>query len=158
MPVMIIVSRLATTSTSLKNTEKIGELIGKQLNGGEVIELISDLGGGKTVLVKGIAKGAGSTDLVSSPTFTISKVYDCPKFNINHFDFYRLDDPGLVAHELTESIEDNKSVTVIEWPKTVEKILPRKRITITIVQSGDLQRQIKIRYSPEFEYLFKDLK
>ena len=63
-------------STDSKSTEKLGALLGKQLKGGEVIELVSDLGGGKTTFVRGLAAGSGSKDQVASPTFTLSKVYD----------------------------------------------------------------------------------
>lgn len=54
---------------------KLGELLGSKLTGGEVIELRSDLGGGKTTFTKGIVKGAGSSDVVASPTFTLKKIY-----------------------------------------------------------------------------------
>src|SRR5690606_33786002 len=60
-----------TSSTSSEATERLGERLGKALKGGEVIELASDLGGGKTTLVRGLARGAKSSDKVASPTFTI---------------------------------------------------------------------------------------
>lgn len=60
---------------SASATETLGEAMGKRLRGSEVIELVSDLGGGKTTFVRGLARGLGSTDKVSSPTFTISQVY-----------------------------------------------------------------------------------
>src|ERR1700722_299415 len=89
---------------SLKATLVLGRTLGQNLKGGEAIELSSDLGGGKTALVKGLANGAGSQDLVSSPSFTICNQYNTPKFVIYHFDFYRLSDPGIIARELSEVI------------------------------------------------------
>lgn len=150
--------KLVIKSTSLNNTLKIAENIGRQLCGGEVIELISDLGGGKTVFAKGLAKGAGSDDLVSSPTFTISKVYNAPKFSIYHFDFYRLDDAGIVAQELAEVIDDNKAVAVIEWAGAVKDVLPKQRLTINIEQMSLNGRQLTFIYPKKLSYLLEHIK
>jgi tRNA threonylcarbamoyladenosine biosynthesis protein TsaE len=66
------VTKLIAVTKNADETVALGQKIGQQLQGGEVIELISDLGGGKTQLVRGLAAGMGSTDQVQSPTFTIS--------------------------------------------------------------------------------------
>src|SRR6185436_20817876 len=92
-------------TTSAVETESLGEKVGRNLKGGEVIVLSSDLGGGKTTFVRGLARGADSADHVSSPTFTLSKVYQLQNDTkastdsntktlreIQHFDFYRLDE------------------------------------------------------------------
>ena len=96
----------STSSDSAEATELLGERLGKSLRGGEVIELVSDLGGGKTTFVRGLARGAGSHDKVASPTFTISKTYVTDGYEIHHFDFYRLNDAGIVADELAEVVGD----------------------------------------------------
>jgi tRNA threonylcarbamoyladenosine biosynthesis protein TsaE len=142
-------------STSSKNTEKIAYQIGKNLHGGEVIELISDLGGGKTVFAKGLAQGAGSQDTVSSPTFTISKLYHSPHFDIHHFDFYRLSDPGIVSLELQEAIDDPKAVVIIEWADIVTGVLPAKRLTVKLTCTDENQRNIEIIGQQEMSYLLK---
>jgi tRNA threonylcarbamoyladenosine biosynthesis protein TsaE len=147
-----------TNSTSSDFTEKLAAKIGKNLKGGEVVELISDLGGGKTVFAKGLATGAGSQDLVSSPTFTISKVYKCPKFEIHHFDFYRLSDPGVVKLELKEVIHDKKIVTVVEWANIVGKVLPQKHIKVDIKSSDENSRKIKITVPKSYSYLLEGVK
>jgi tRNA A37 threonylcarbamoyladenosine biosynthesis protein TsaE len=67
---------LQIDSASSEATEELGRKLGSKLRGGEVIELRSDLGGGKTTLVRGLAAGMGSTDAVASPSFTISRVYE----------------------------------------------------------------------------------
>lgn len=72
---------LEIVSTSSEDTERLGERLGSKLKGGEVIELVSDLGGGKTTFVRGLARGMGSTDHVSSPTFKISNVYSTEKLS-----------------------------------------------------------------------------
>jgi len=97
-----------TNSTGSEDTERLGELLGRRLRGGEVLELRSDLGGGKTTFVRGLVRGAGCHDRVSSPTFTLSRVYKSKDFEIHHFDFYRLQDPGLVANELAEVVGDGQ--------------------------------------------------
>jgi tRNA threonylcarbamoyladenosine biosynthesis protein TsaE len=149
--------KLAISSISSANTEQIAAKIGKSLRGGEVIELISDLGGGKTVFAKGLTSGAGSQDTVASPTFTISKVYKCPTFEIHHFDFYRLNEPGIIAMELGEVINDPTKVTLIEWGGIVENILPPKHIKIKIDHQKDNNRCITIYYDKTFSYLFEGL-
>jgi tRNA threonylcarbamoyladenosine biosynthesis protein TsaE len=131
--------------------------LGKLLRGSEVIELISDLGGGKTTFVRGIANGAGSKDRVASPTFTVSKVYAAPNFDIHHFDFYRLEEAGLLVHELADYIGDPKSVVIIEWGKIVSHVLPQERLSITITKTGDESRHYTFKYPDSLNYLIGDL-
>lgn len=126
-------------SQSAERTEAVAESLGRKLGGGEVIELISDLGGGKTTFVRGLVRGLGSQDKVSSPTFTISKVYKARDLEVHHFDFYRLKEPGVIADELAEVVADPKAIAVIEWADTVQHVLPehRIRLTIQLTPNGD---------------------
>lgn len=144
-----------TSSTSSAETEKLGELLGKQLKGGEVIELRSDLGGGKTTFVKGLVRGAGSKNNVTSPTFTLNRVYQSPRFTISHFDFYRLSDAGILADQLAESIGDSQNVTAIEWANIVKDVLPEECISIEFrpVAASPEERRITISY-PESKRKF----
>ena len=146
-----------TVSVSSDASEQLGAKLGKRLKGGEVIELISDLGGGKTTFVRGLARGMSSSDHVSSPTFTISKVYKSQDLELHHFDFYRLSDPGHIAHELAEVIGRPKAVVVIEWPNIVSEVLPRGGLVITITNLDDNQRRIEFNYPDSLTYLMKDL-
>lgn len=127
-------------------------MLGSQLKGGEVIELRSDLGGGKTTFVRGLVRGAGSPDQVASPTFTLNRIYHAKKLSIYHYDFYRLNDPGILADQLGESINDNKIVTVVEWADIVRNVLPNQRLTIEfqLTAASPDERQITISY-PESE-------
>jgi tRNA threonylcarbamoyladenosine biosynthesis protein TsaE len=117
-------------STSADDTERIGRLLASIIKPPEVIELRSDLGGGKTTFTKGLVLGFGSRDKVSSPTFTLNKIYKAPHLEIHHFDFYRLDEPGVVSDQLKESLQDPKVVTIVEWADIVKGVLPDERITI----------------------------
>lgn len=130
---------------SVEETIALGAKIASHLKGGEVIELLSDLGGGKTTFVKGLAEGLGSKDPVASPSFTISYVYRCADdIELHHFDFYRLQDGGVVASELAENIHDPKVITVVEWGEVVHDVLPNERIKISIRTLSENTREIHI--------------
>jgi len=142
-----------TSSTNSEDTETLGAQIGQRLRGGEVIELISDLGGGKTTFVRGLARGAGSHDHVASPTFTISREYHTDVLTLHHFDFYRLHEAGIMADELHELLHDPHAVVIVEWSDVVQHVLPAKRLTIRIAHSGDEARHIELTYPKELAYL-----
>ena len=144
------------SSTSSEQTEKLAEGIGARLRGGEVIELVSDLGGGKTTFTRGLVRGAGSRDRVASPTFTISREYTAPQFTIAHFDFYRLGEAGIVADELQELIGDPAYVKVVEWGEIVHDVLPAERLTVRLRQTGDETREITISCPESLQYLVED--
>jgi tRNA threonylcarbamoyladenosine biosynthesis protein TsaE len=137
-------------TTNSADTEMLGECMGSQLSGNEVIELRSDLGGGKTTFVRGLASGAKITDRVSSPTFTLSRIYTNKKLQIHHFDFYRLDNPGILREQLEEALAMDDAVVVVEWADIVKDVLPEDRITIEFgpVANDFNQRQITIKYPP----------
>jgi tRNA threonylcarbamoyladenosine biosynthesis protein TsaE len=124
-------------TTDSAETEQVGEILGSLLKTPEIIELRSDLGGGKTTFAKGLVKGLGSGDKVASPTFTLKKVYKADRIEVHHFDFYRLHEPGLVSVQLEESIKDPKIVTVVEWADIVKGVLPEDRITIEFKPVAD---------------------
>ncbi len=132
-----------------EKTIEIGQQIGKQLRGSEIIELVGDVGSGKTTFVKGLAKGAGSEDHVSSPTFTVEQVYK-GRVEIHHLDLYRLGEPGLIAHQLEESMPDPSSVVVLEWADTVAGILPEDRIKIRFEVTGENGRRLTIDLPEHF--------
>jgi len=121
--------------------------------GGEVIELVSDLGGGKTTFVRGLAAGIGSTDAVASPSFTLSREYKAADKTLYHFDFYRLQDAGLVGNELAEVVGDPQAIVAVEWADIVEDILPAEHLTIRINSTDDTERQLEYSYPKSLAYL-----
>lgn len=124
---------------------KFGESIGRQLNGGEVLELVGDVGAGKTTFVKGLAAGLGVEDNVQSPSFTISQVYDGERnLRLAHYDFYRLQDAGIMANELEEAINQADTIVAIEWADTVKSVLPEKRITLNLSAISENSRTVNI--------------
>ena len=150
-------NQLKIASDNVEQTIDIAKRIGARLKGGEVVEIISDLGGGKTTFTKGLSAGAGSVDKVRSPSFTIENVYVAKTLTIYHLDFYRLNDSGIMANELTEKLSDKSAVVVIEWADIIENILPKNRLVIKIKVTGDQSRQFDISYPDQLSYLVKGL-
>lgn len=144
------------TAPTVADTQALAEVIGRAVKGGEVVELTSDLGGGKTTFMKGFARGMGVTDVVQSPTFSLSLIYKAARgLELHHFDFYRLDEPGVMKAELAESLAQPNAVVAIEWSDIVHDILPPDRITISLSVPKDETRIIKI--SCQQDYIAKTL-
>lgn len=128
-----------------EQTKSVSQKLGSTLSGGEVIELIGDVGAGKTTFVKGLAVGLGIDEDVQSPSFTISRVYDARGgLTLAHYDFYRLSDAGIMRDELSEAISDPTTVTVIEWADIVEGVLPADRIAIKFEATSEDERTLTI--------------
>lgn len=125
--------------------QAFGVKLGAFLRGGEIIELVGDVGAGKTALTKGIAAGLGVAEDVQSPSFTISRVYETPQhLYLVHYDFYRLHDPGIMAEELREALGDQQNIIVVEWADIVKGVLPADRLSIRITPTADHDRQLDI--------------
>lgn len=125
--------------------QRFGERLGRELHGGEVIELVGDVGAGKTTLVRGLARGMEIDETVQSPSFTINRVYESTDGRrLVHYDFYRLSDPGIMADELHETLAESGTVVVIEWADAVERIMPVDRLTIHIIAPSPDSRQLSV--------------
>jgi len=147
-----------TESSSSDDTFAIGEKFGLACRGGETFLLSSDLGGGKTTFTKGLAKGLGSANTVTSPTFMVSRVYACrDDIKLHHFDFYRLSQGGMVGMELEELLDDPKAVTVIEWGDVVADSLPLEHVKVNLERSasGEEIRKITISCPGRYGYLME---
>ena len=123
----------------------VGEDSNRQYPSSILIELIGDVGAGKTTFVRGLAEGLGIKENITSPSFTISKTYALPNSKtLTHYDFYRLNNPGLMQEDLKEKIKEN-NIIIIEWANSVANILPKNRIKITITKNDDDSRTIVIQ-------------
>ncbi|MBR2659555.1 tRNA (adenosine(37)-N6)-threonylcarbamoyltransferase complex ATPase subunit type 1 TsaE [Candidatus Saccharibacteria bacterium] len=121
-----------------------GREIGQNLSAPKIIELVGDVGAGKTTFTRGLAEGLGVEEPVTSPSFTIKKTYTTKNGGyLAHYDFYRLKDPGLMSEDLAESINDENTITVIEWGKSVENLLPPSHLIFTITFNSDGTRTIE---------------
>jgi tRNA threonylcarbamoyladenosine biosynthesis protein TsaE len=123
-----------TTSGALQ-TEAVGEAIGPLLQVGDLVVLTGDLGTGKTTFTKGLARGLGVTQRVTSPTFTIVQEYD-GRVPVAHVDVYRLARiQELHDFGFDELIESR--VTVVEWGEAIAQVLPFDRIDVRIAMVDD---------------------
>jgi tRNA threonylcarbamoyladenosine biosynthesis protein TsaE len=134
---------MTITTKSEEEMKKFGARLGALLHGGEIIELVGDVGAGKTTLAKGIAKGMGVDEAVQSPSFTISRVYaTSTDLQLSHYDFYRLNEAGIMMSELHETLQDPRMVTMIEWAEIVNGVLPADRLTIQIASPTETSRMV----------------
>ncbi|HEX6461872.1 MAG TPA: tRNA (adenosine(37)-N6)-threonylcarbamoyltransferase complex ATPase subunit type 1 TsaE [Candidatus Saccharimonadales bacterium] len=142
---------------SLEEMLKFGEQLGQAVKGAEVFELVGDVGTGKTTLVKGLARGLHITDVVQSPTFTINRVYQAPGgLTLFHYDFYRLNEPGIMRQELSESLDESHGVIALEWDDTVHDLLPPERtIRIELHYAGETGRQVTLFVPNQLSYIME---
>ncbi|MBR2993773.1 tRNA (adenosine(37)-N6)-threonylcarbamoyltransferase complex ATPase subunit type 1 TsaE [Candidatus Saccharibacteria bacterium] len=109
----------------------------------KVIELIGDVGAGKTTFTRGLAAGLGITEPITSPSFTISKSYALKNGGrLIHYDFYRLPDPGLMLDDLQENLQDPNNIIIVEWGESITDILPENRTKITIKYTNNDSREV----------------
>ena len=131
--------------TPNRATARMGEDAAAGPAGATVVELVGDVGAGKTTFVRGLAKGLGIKEPVTSPSFTISKSYALPTGGrLIHYDFYRLQDPGLMSEDLTENLESPNNIIVIEWGESISDLLPNNHTIIKIDYNEDGSRNISI--------------
>ncbi len=134
------------TTKSARESEAVGEAIASQLRVGDLVVLSGDLGAGKTTMAKGLARGLGVTQPVTSPTFTIVQEYD-GRVPVAHIDVYRLDfiqelhDLGF--EELLES-----RVTIVEWGEAIALVLPRDRVDVRLAMHDDDDDQRVVEVVP----------
>jgi tRNA threonylcarbamoyladenosine biosynthesis protein TsaE len=147
-------------SSSPLDTEKLGFCLGNIVKKGYIISLIGDLGTGKTEFVKGIARGLGVEDYITSPTFTIVNEYQ-GRLPLYHFDVYRI---GSVEEMLDIGCEEyfyGDGLTVIEWADLISDIIPEDHITIHIskdMEEGEDFRSINIEADGEmYDGLLNDI-
>ena len=146
--------------TDTEETIKLGEIIGKSLEPGSIIALRGDLGAGKTVLVKGIARGLGIEDEPVSPTFVIMNAYE-GRIPLYHFDLYRISGADELIGIGSEEFLFGGGVSAVEWADRVEEIFPEYTIyiDIKIPETGNGSeniREIKIEGKKEWVSSFRN--
>ena len=141
---------------SAEETFKLGEEFAKVSKPGTVIALIGDLGVGKTVFTKGVARGLGITDNVTSPTFTILESYYDGKMPLHHFDVYRIGDAEEMEEVGFDDCVYSEGITIIEWAGIIEEIIPKGTYVVNIVKDlskGNDYRKITITKTTKEGYL-----
>ena len=123
-------------SHSEAETEAIGERLAQTLTPGTVLAYQGDLGMGKTAFTRGLARGLGCTDRVTSPTFTIVNEYEGPT-PLFHFDMYRLSDSDELFDIGWEDYLARGGVCAVEWSERITDALPEEIITVTICRCAE---------------------
>ena len=119
-------------SYSAEDTFSFGVQIGESCQPGDIFLLNGDLGVGKTVFSKGIGKGLGITEPISSPTFTILQIYEEGRIPLYHFDVYRIADIEEMEEIGYEDYFYGQGICLIEWASRIEEILPDNAVVITV--------------------------
>jgi tRNA threonylcarbamoyladenosine biosynthesis protein TsaE len=147
---------------NINETLLIGEIIGKTLSKGSIVALNGNLGAGKTVLVKGIARGLGVEQEPNSPTFVILNTYE-GKYPLFHFDFYRLSSASELEDLNYKDYFYNEGITVVEWAEKIKEVFPQNCITIDIEVPDNIEnngpvelRDIRIEGEEKWLLLFKN--
>ena len=120
-------------SHSVAETEQIGQRLGHSLRGGTVVAYLGGLGMGKTAFTRGLARGIGCQDRVTSPTFTIVNEYE-GRLPLFHFDMYRLPDSDALFDIGWEDYLDRGGVCAVEWSENVSDALPDDTVYVTIAR------------------------
>jgi ATPase, YjeE family len=134
-------------TNSMEETFALGEKIGQTAKAGSIYCLSGDLGVGKTVFAKGLAKGLGIEDNVNSPTFTVLQEYYDGRLALYHFDVYRISDSTEMDELGYEDYFFGEGVCLIEWSEIIKDIIPKNAVNILIekdTQKGFDYRKIII--------------
>ena len=125
-----------------------------RLKGGEILELVGDLGSGKTTFSRYLALALGYSEPVTSPSFSLENIYQAPRFVIHHFDFFRLQKIDWLGLELASLIGDQNRIIIIEWGQLVADYLPPKRLVIQFSYLADAtSRQLNYQLPASLAYL-----
>lgn len=124
-------------SNSPAETEALGEALAARLTAGTVVAFTGDLGAGKTAFTRGLARGLGVPDRVTSPTFTIVNEYLGGRLPLFHFDMYRLPDSDALFDIGWEDYLDRGGVCAVEWSEQVEDALPEDTVTVSLARHPD---------------------
>ena len=126
-----------------EQTQNIGQELASRLTGGEVVLLYGELGAGKTTFSKGLAKGLGVKETITSPTFTLMNSYTSGRLKLYHFDMYRLTEGSDVDYGFEEYYGEKDNVCLIEWSVALE-YYGAKVITVKIDYISESKRKIVI--------------
>lgn len=143
-------------TNSPEETFALGKKISKTVSSGGILALIGELGGGKTVFVKGLALGLGIKNQILSPTFNLIKEYEISKkekviskksaARFYHLDLYRIiGTKEVLGLGLKEILENKKNIVAIEWAERAKKILPQETIWVEFSYLRDNKRKIIIK-------------
>ena len=137
------------TTNAPEETEALGEKLGKLLRPGTVLAYLGDLGAGKTAFTRGLARGLGCRETVTSPTYTIVNEYLGGRLPLFHFDMYRLASSDDLWDIGWEDYPDRQGVCAVEWSENVPEAMTGA-LTVRIEKLGDTVRRITIDGGAEY--------
>ena len=141
-------------SGSAEETRRLGERLAEELRPGDVILLEGPLGAGKSELARGIARGLGVRERVTSPSFTILNVYGSGRFPLYHFDWYRLESPEeLYEMGMEEYLTGGDGIALVEWPGQAPEALPADFLMIEIEPESETERRFRLTRHGTFRAL-----
>ena len=135
-------------TNSPQETEALGQKLGQKLPAGTVIAYRGDLGAGKTAFTRGLARGLGITDPVTSPTYTIVNEYLGGRVPLFHFDMYRLHSADYLFDIGWDDYLERQGICAVEWSENVEEALENPLI-VTICKTGEESRKITLEGGPQ---------
>ncbi len=130
-------------TNSEEETKNLGAEFSKNLQKNDIVALIGNLGGGKTVFTKGVALGLGIKDLITSPTFTLINEYN-GKYPLYHFDLYRLSDIDELYSIGYDEYFSSNGVCLIEWADKFIDEFPDSIYVVKFLYAGENKREIMI--------------
>lgn len=131
-------------SNSPEETLDMAKRLARELKPGSVIYLQGELGAGKTLFAKGLARGLGINEDITSPSFSLLEIYATGRLPFYHFDLYRLNDPAELDNLFFEEYWDSDGVSVIEWPDKGLGKVPEPGWTITLHYLDENARKVTI--------------
>ena len=133
-------------------TEAVGQALGKALTPGTVIAYLGDLGAGKTAFTRGLARGLGCTDMVTSPTYTIVNEYLSGRMPLFHFDMYRLGSADDLFDIGWDDYLERGGVCAVEWSENVRQAM-EDAITVRLEKLSEDSRKITIEGGDRLAHL-----
>lgn len=137
---------LADEAATLVAGEAMGRLLATlpPLTAQLHVNLIGDLGAGKTTLVRGVLRGLGYAGRVKSPTYPLLETYQVGELALSHFDLYRLESPEAFTEAGFEEMFAGPGVRFVEWPDRAERRMPDADWCLTLTEAPQGGREMKI--------------
>ena len=135
---------MLTVTNSAAETRALGEKLASRLKAGDVVVLEGELGAGKSELARGIARGLGVTETVTSPSFTILNVYESGRCPLYHFDWYRLESEEELYELGMDEYLGGDGIAVIEWAERCPEAVPENVLRIRLEVTGGESRRITV--------------
>lgn len=140
---------MTTETNSPAETEQLAFRLADSLEPGMVLAFTGDLGAGKTTFTRGLARGLGIEEPVTSPTYTIVNEYNAGRLPLIHFDMYRLSGADELFEIGWEDYQAQGAVLAVEWSENVTEAFGPDTVTVQIEKIGDERRRITVTGLPE---------